>query len=153
TVELAQRLTRLRDPAPCVGEFYAELLSRTDDVNPSLARIDESLQGLRRPRAFEIDNAEVLAGVGRLDAPIQVVRIQPGQLLRQLEVLAKGCLGGRDLAALPRDVADPVHALRMVEDALPVTRIARHQLAGAVGRTLKHPQGLVEAAALLGDLA
>ena len=62
-------------------------------------------------------------------------------------------LGDCDLPMLRSDVADPVHALRMIENALPVVRRAREQLARAARGLLEHVERMIEIAAQVIDLA
>src|SRR5262245_40802036 len=57
------------------------------------------------------------------------------------------------VAVLPCDVADPVDALRVIEDALRIVRRTREQLARAARRLLENVQRVIVIAAEVIDLA
>jgi hypothetical protein len=76
----------------------------------------------------------------------------PDQFLGQRLVAQEGGLGRRLLAAAARDVADPIFALRVVEQGIGLAGVARQQFGGGgrgVGKALRR---FVQAARLLGDL-
>ncbi len=150
---VAGSLMGLGDPAVHVGKFESQCGSGADQANPHVLCFCEGLKGLSRTQPFQLHHSKVLVRVGDLDLPVGVAGIDLHELLRKLAVLEERVFRRLRLAAPPGDVADPVDALRMIEDALAVAGCSREQVRGGIGRAAEGGERLFELAALLAHLA
>ena len=152
-VEVVQRLVRLAQPAQRVGLVLGHGRARRHHALPGLLRLPERHQRRCGAAGFELQHAQVLAGVGHFGAPVEIGRVELRELLRQCLVAQEGGLGLVAQAAAAGDEADPVFALRVVEHVLRLARVACQQFGRAGGGFGEALRGVVEPACLFGDLA
>jgi len=105
--------------------------------------------GQRRPDfpILKFHRTAILATIRHLGLPLTFIRINRGQSVGQLGVLIERPPLRYPVTALSRRIADPEHALRMVEHALAIPWIARHQLARGLRRLLERGRRRAELAA------
>jgi hypothetical protein len=155
-LDVAQVLACAGRPAECPDVAQHPFRTAWRRTAQRLRRLVQPDQGLRRPPLFQLQHTQVLLRQRQFQQPVRLVgpgRSHPRQPLGQVHVALHRRFGLRQVATAAGDEADPVLALRMVEQALAVARRACQPL-GRAARGFGEPlfrRG--QLAAALGDLA
>ena len=155
-VEPSPGKLRIGDPGMQLGQLPVPVTILRRRQRPGLhdlQRARECGRGLVGVVASQEHHAQIVVGVSRLGAPGVAGRIERHQTIGELLVGLELGLRLLELAAPLGDIAQPVDALGMVEDALRIVGLAGQQFGGALGRLLEEGQSGVHVAALLAQIA
>jgi len=102
---VAAGFARLRDPPVGIRKLEGDCRSPGGQAGIRVERLRKRLQRVRHAIAVQLDDAEVLAGVGGLQLPVGVGGVDADELLRQVAVSKERLFRRLRLPASPIDVA------------------------------------------------